>query len=64
MVTGGGASDGILSERAGFEYQDVLRLFGLRIAVNLFLVGTGLFLITCYRMVHSLPSSFLFPIII
>ena len=34
------------------------------IAVNLFSLGVRLFLITCNRMVHTLSSSFLFPIII
>ena len=38
--------------------------FQLRIAVNLFSLGVGLFIITCNRTVHNLPSSFLFPIII
>ena len=38
--------------------------FQFRIAVNLFSLGVGLFLITCNRTVHTLPSSFLFPIII
>ena len=38
--------------------------FQFRIAVNLFSLGVGLFLITCNRTVHTLPFSFLFPIII
>ena len=38
--------------------------FQVRIAVNLFSLGIGLFLITCNRMMYPLPSSFLFPIII
>jgi hypothetical protein len=38
--------------------------FQFRIAVNLFSLGVGLFLIACNRTVHTLPSSFLFPIII
>ena len=38
--------------------------FQFRIAVNLFSLGVGLFLISCNRTVHTLPASFLFPIII
>ena len=38
--------------------------FQFRIAVDLFSLGVGLFLIMCNRMVHNLPSSFLFPVII
>ena len=41
-----------------------LGFFQFRIAVNLFSLGVGLFLITRNRMVHTLPSSFPFPIII
>ena len=41
-----------------------LAFFQFRIAVNLFSLGVGLFLITCNRTVQTLPSSFLFPIII
>ena len=41
-----------------------LAFFKFRIAVNLFSLGVQLFLITCNRTVHTLPSSFLFPIII
>ena len=40
-----------------------LPFFKLRIAVNLFSLGVGFFLITCNRMVQTIPSSFLFPII-
>ena len=43
MVTGGGASDGILSERAGFESQDVLRLFGLELKSIYFWWALGFF---------------------
>ena len=32
--------------------------FQFRIAVNLFSLGAGLFLIMCYRTVHTLSSSF------
>ena len=38
--------------------------FQVRKAVNLFSLGVRLFLITCNRTVHTLPSSFLFHIII
>ena len=38
--------------------------FQLRIAVNLFSMGAGHFLNMCNRTVHTLPSSFQFPIII
>ena len=37
--------------------------FQFRIAVKLFSLGVRLFLITCNRTVHTLPSSFLLPII-
>ena len=37
--------------------------FQFKIAVNLFSLGVGLFLIRCNRTVHSLPSSFLFTIV-
>ena len=33
--------------------------FQVRIAVNLFSLGAGLFLIMCYRTAHTLSSSFL-----
>ena len=39
-------------------------LFLFRIAINQFILGVGLFLITCNRTVHTLASSFLFTIII
>ena len=38
--------------------------FQFRLALNLKSLGVGLFLITCNRMVQTLPSSFMFPIII
>ena len=38
--------------------------FQVRIIVNLFSLDVGLLLITCNRTVHTLPSSFLFLIII
>ena len=38
-----------------------LGFFQFRIAVNLFWLGVGLFLITCNRTVHTLTSSYLFP---
>ena len=41
-----------------------LWLFQFRIAVNLFSLGVGLYLLTSNRTVHTLPSPFLFPIII
>ena len=58
------AQDGILSGQAGFKSWDGLGLFQLGMAVNLFSLGDGLFLMTCNRMVHSIPSSFMLPIII
>ena len=57
-------SNCILTERAGFKSLDGIRLFWFRIAVNLFILGIGLFLSMCYKMVHSLCYSFLCPIII
>ena len=38
--------------------------FQFTIAVRLFSLGVGLFLIMCNRTEHTIPSSFLFPIII
>ena len=39
-----------------------LTFFQFRIAVNLFSLGVGLFLLAYNRMVHTLPSSFLLPV--
>ena len=54
----------IISGQAGADSQEGLRLFQFRITVNLFSLAVGLFLIMCNRTVDTLPSSFLFPIII
>ena len=51
---------GRLGSNPGLDFG----FFQFRIAVNLFSLGVGLFLLTYNRMVHTLPSSFLFPIII
>ena len=50
--------------RPGSNPRTDLGFFQFRIAVNLLLLGVQLFLIMFNRMVHTLPSSFLFPIII
>ena len=47
--------------RPGLNPVSDFGFFLFRIAVNLFSLGVGLFQITCNRMVHILPSSFLFP---
>ena len=47
-------------ENRGSEFG----FFQFHIVVNLFSLGGRLFLITCNKMVHTLPSSFLLPIII
>ena len=53
----------ILSGRPGSNPTLDFGFFQFRIAVNLFPLGVRLFLIMCNRTVHTLPSSFLFPII-
>ena len=53
-----------INKQAGFESQDRSRLFQFRIALKLFLLGVRLFLKMSNRTVSTLPSSFLFPIII
>ena len=51
--------------RPGSNPRTDLGFLQCRIFVNLFSLGVGLFLLTCSnRMVHTLPSSFLFPIMI
>ena len=51
-------------DRRGSNPKTHLGFFQFRIAVSLLLHGVRLFLVTCNRMAHTLPSSFLFPIII
>ena len=50
--------------RLGSNPAADLGFFQFRIAVNLFSLGVRLFLIASNRTVHTLPSAFLFPIII
>ena len=67
LGSGGGTSGRAMSfclGRPGSNPGMDLGFFQLRIAVNLFSLGFVLFLITCNRTFHILPSSFLFPIII
>ena len=62
--SGGGASgsDGTLSEQAGFESQDGIGFFGN--AIYLFLLVVRLSLKKWFiKMLRTLTSSFLFPII-
>ena len=47
-----------------FESGTDLGFFQFSIAVNLFSLRVELLIIMCYRMVHTLPSSYLFSIII
>ena len=67
-VSGGGVTSGraitFCMGRPGYNPGMDLGFFQFRIAVNLFSLGVGLFLIKCNRTVHTLPSSFLFSIII
>ena len=67
-IGGGGGTSGramaFCLGRRGLNPGLDFGFFQFRIAANLFSQGVGLFLITCNRMVHTLPSSFLFPIII
>ena len=65
--SGGGTSDRAMAfslARLGLNPGTDLGFFQFRIALNLFMLGVGFFLIMCNRMVHTFPSSFLFPIII
>ena len=65
--SGGGTSGRAMAfslGRLGSNLGSDFGFFQFRIAINLFSLGVGLFLITCNRTVHSLPSSFLFPFII
>ena len=50
--------------RPGLNPGMDLGFFQFRTAANLFSLGVGLFIIMCYRMMHTLLSYFLFPIII
>ena len=66
LGSGGGTSGRAVAfclGRPGSNPGTDLGSFQVRIAVNLFSLGVGLFLITCNRTVHTLLSSFLFPII-
>ena len=61
--SGGGTSGRVVAfclGRPGSNPRSDFGFFQFRIAVNLFSLGVGLFLITYNRMVHTLPSSFLF----
>ena len=65
--SGGGTSGRAMAfclDRPGLNPGLDFGFFQFRIAVNLFSLGVGLFLITCNRTVHTLPPSFVFPIII
>ena len=68
LGSGGGTSGRAMAFCLGRLGSNPGSQFGFlqsRIAVNLFSLGVGLFLITCIGTVHTpLPSSFLFPIII
>ena len=57
-------SGGILSYHFGFESQDRHRLCWFRFADNTFPLDVGLFLIMCYRILYSIPSTFPFSNII
>ena len=50
--------------RPGYNPGTDLGFFQFVIAVNLFSLGVGLFLIMCDRTLHTLPYSFLLPVII
>ena len=54
-------NDGILSGQAGFESQDGLRLFSVQNCCQSILTESGTF---SNNVEQTLPSSFLFPIII
>ena len=65
--SGGGTSGRVMTfclGRPGSNPGSDFGFFQFRNADNLFSLGVGLFLMTCYRMMHILPSSFLFLIII
>ena len=62
LGSGGGTSGRAMAfslGRPGSNPRSDFGFFQFRTAVNLFSLGVGLFLITCNRMVHTLPSSFL-----
>ena len=63
LGSGGGAMAFCLG-RPGSNPGLEFGFFQFRIAVNLFSLSVGLFLITCNRTMHTLSSSFLFPIIV
>ena len=65
--SGGGASGSAMALCLGWPSSNLrtdLGFFQIRIAVYLCSQGVGLFLMQCNGMVHTLPSSFLFPTII
>ena len=65
--SGSGTSGGAMAfclGRPGSNPRSDFGFFQFRIADNLCSLGVVLFLKTCNRMVYTLPSSFLFPIII
>ena len=65
--SGGGTSGRAMAfclAKPGSNPRTDLGFFQFRISVNLLLLGVQLFLIMFNRMMHTLPSSFLFPIII
>ena len=65
--SGGGTSSRAMAfckNRPGSNPGTDIGFLQFRIAVNPFSLGFGLCLITCNRTVHTLSSSFLFPIII
>ena len=67
VVSGGGTSGRVLAfclSRPGSYSATDLGFLHVRTAVNLLSLGIGLFLITCNRTVHTLPSCFLFTVII
>ena len=65
--SGGGTSGRVTAfclGRPGSSPRSDFGFFQFRIPVNLFSLGVGFFIIRYNRMVHTLPFSFLFPIII
>ena len=65
--SGGGTSGRAMAfclGQQGWNPGSDFSFFQFRIAVNLSSLGVGLLLLTVHRTVHTLPSSFLFPIII
>ena len=67
LGSGGGTSGRAMTfclDRPGSNPGTDLGFYSSENVVNLFSLGAGLFLMTCYRTVHTLPSSNLFPFII